>query len=111
MKTISYIVALMLSAAARAMALDQSNHNPADAPAIRLEVKSVFTANPYARSKEIKDENKIDRFGGMSSRPWSQIASRNSDGPSMLTEVQNQESGLPLFWIGARPSPFDTQDY
>ena len=111
MKTTSYIVAFALCAAARTMALDQPGQNPADAMAVRLEVKSVFTANPFAQTKEIKDENRIDRVGGMSSRPWSQIASRNSGGPSMLTDVQNQESELPLFWVGDRPHPWGVQDY
>ena len=111
MKTTSYIVAFTLCAAARTMALDQLDQNYTDNSAIRLEVKSAFTANPFAETKEIKDENRIDRLGGMSSQPWSQIASQNSGGPSMLTDVQNQESEFPLFWIGARPRPYDIQDY
>jgi hypothetical protein len=93
------------------MALDQPNQNSGDATAIRLEVKSVFTANPFAQAREIKDENRIDRLGGISSQPWSEIASRNSGGPSMLTDVQNQESELPLLWIGARPNPCGIPDY
>jgi hypothetical protein len=106
MKTTSYIVAFTLCAAAKAMALDQLEQNHGAVPAAKLEVHSVFTASPFAQAKEIKGEGKIDRVGGMSSQPWSQIAARNSGAPSTLTDMQNQECGLPLFSIGARPHPW-----
>ena len=109
MKTTSYILAFTLCAAAKAVALDQLDQSHGGTTLVKVEADrySVFAINPFAQTKEVKkDEGKIDRLGGMSSQPWSQIAARNSGAPSTLTEMQNQECGLPLFWVGAGPHPW-----
>src|ERR1700759_1837483 len=105
MKTTSYIVAFTLCAAAKAMALDQLDQKHTDAASTRVEMKSAVTVNPFVQTKQITDNNRIERIGGMSSQPWSQIAVRNS-GPDMLSDMQNQETEFPLLWIGAKPLPF-----
>jgi hypothetical protein len=63
-------------------------------------------ANPFApRLKTDQYKYNIDRIGGMSSRPWTQIAFSESGGSPVFKDPTTHESQLHLFWFGAEPNP------
>jgi hypothetical protein len=99
MKTRMIITAFTIGAAIQVMASDPS------ASTLKPELNQKMTvqfANPFAPTKTASSD-KIERYGGMSSQPWSQIAAHHEDESSMYAGTFTPEPRLHLFWIGAEP--------
>jgi len=58
--------------------------------------------NPFLPAKAVNSD-RIERYGQMSSQPWSQIVSHNDEEGSMYTDAITHEPKIHLFWIGAEP--------
>jgi hypothetical protein len=100
MKTkIIIIIAVALCAAARAAVVNQSTNAPAHA---NIKTKMLHLANPFTPAKA-EDKSKIERYGGMSSRPWTQIVGWHPGEPAAFTDGKTHVAELPLLWIGAKP--------
>jgi len=55
---------------------------------------------PFLEPK-VKATDRIERYGGISSRPWAQTVGWPSASP--FVDEKNHEAHFNLFWIGARP--------
>jgi len=97
--TMNIIAALTIGAAGQGMAADPS------ASTLKPELNQKTTAqfaNPLARVKTVNSD-KIERYGRMSSQPWSQIAAHHEDEGSMYAGTFTPEPKFHLFWIGREP--------
>ena len=94
-------MAFALCAATQAVAVDQSNDAFASA---NIQKKTLHVVNPFAETKA-GDKDKIERFGEMSSQPWTQTVGWHPGEPSAFMDAKIHEPKLQLFWIGAEPQP------
>jgi hypothetical protein len=100
MKTTMIITAFAICAATQVMAADPSTS--ASKPEFTQKTTKAQFANPFAPTKAVNSD-RIERYGRMSSQPWSQIASHHEDEGSMYTDAITHEPKIRLFWIGAEP--------
>lgn len=104
MKTKSIILLSALCAAIPALALDSTTGSSV---LVQPPGKSLQVANPFAKTK-VSDSNRkteIDRVGGISSQPWSQIVGWHNGEPASLMDAKVHEPKLHLLWFGAEPNP------
>jgi len=100
MKMRTIIVTVVLGLAAQAVALDPTSGPSASA---KLPNAKLFQwAKPLAQT-QAPDKLKIERFGGMSSEPWTKIVGWHPGEPSAFMDLRGNESGWPLPWFGAEP--------
>jgi len=100
METRMIITAFAICAATQVMAADPSAST--SKPEFTQKKTTTQFANPFAPAKAAGSD-KIERYGQMSSQPWSQIASHHEDESSMYTDAITHEPKIHLFWIGAEP--------
>ncbi len=80
------------------------NIAPNNSPSAAAHVK-VPVANPFVLSRQPTPAQRarIERYGNMSSRSWTQIAGWHPNDPSAFMNAGTHEGGWPLFWVGAEP--------
>ena len=100
MNTKMIITALAICAATSLMAADPSAST--SKPEFTQKKTTTQFANPFAPTKATGSD-KIERYGRMSSQPWSQIAIHHEEEGSIYTDAITHEPKIHLFWIGAEP--------
>jgi hypothetical protein len=95
MKTYGTLLAIGLLAAFQAAAAPQPQ--PSQNPSAYNKVEKDF---PWLNSQSTSAEkNKIERYGNMSSQPWTEIVGWHP-GTSQFPDAENYESQLILFQTG-----------
>jgi hypothetical protein len=100
MKTTMIITAVAMGAAIQVMGADPSAST--SKPELTQKIPAAQFANPFAPTKASSSDT-IERYGRMSSQPWSQIAAHHEDEGSLYTDAINHEPKIHLFWLGVEP--------
>ena len=100
MKTSIIIMVLAVGGVLQGMAADTAILSKA----VNKQKMTVQFANRFT-FLEKASSSRIDRVGGVSSRPWTQIAFNEADGSPVFKDPITHKCQLHLFWIGAEPQP------
>lgn len=100
MKTTTMIITIAVGLAVQAMAAGSNNNTPSASTDIHKNTVQQ-RAYPFLEPK-VKHTDSIERFGGISSRPWAQTAAWT--GASNFVDEKNHEAHFNLFWLGATPN-------
>jgi hypothetical protein len=99
MKTYGTLLAIGMLAVLQVTAAPRPEDSSANMTAEgKIQVFTPLTAS--AQTPE--DKNKIERYGNMSSQPWTQIVGWHP-GTSQFPDAETHESKLTLIWIGHEP--------
>jgi len=99
-KAIFLTIAAGLVAQAVALAADSNNTPSASANVRQNKLQPIYQFTQPNTS----DMYRIDRYGGISSRPWTQTAGWASQTTQFAGDRENlYEPHFNLFWLGARP--------
>ena len=102
MKTKIIMLIAFAALAAPAGAADSSSSSSNSHTAVTKSQKLNWTdAYKLWKPQKVAATDKIDRVGGISSRPWAQIA-ENGNKP-LFYDQRVHEAHFSLFWIGAPP--------
>jgi hypothetical protein len=100
MKTYGTLLAIGLLAVFQAAAAQQSENSSTSEMTAERKIQVFTPLTPPPQTTE--DRNKIERYGNMSSQPWTQIAGRHS-GVLQSADGDMHEANLTLIWIGHEP--------
>jgi hypothetical protein len=104
MKKTTILMAIVAGVAMQAMAANTDNSPSASSntPKNTLQHRIYKT---YLQPKTSQTTDKIDRVGGISSRPWAQTAGYSAAGPSLFAGDRERfhDVQFSLFWVGAPP--------
>jgi hypothetical protein len=98
MKTTTMILMVAGALAMQAVAADPNNGPSAFT---KNQKESWTTAYKLWQPKKSAVSDKIDRVGGISSRPWAQIAGKPA--PALFYDQRVHEPHFNLFWLGTTP--------
>lgn len=98
MKTTTMILMVAGGLAMQAVAAEPNNN-----PSVFTKNQKITWATSYQfwQPKKSNVSYKIERVGGLSSRPWAQIAGRPA--PAAFFDQRVHEPHFNLFWVGATP--------
>jgi hypothetical protein len=99
MKTTTLIMAIVAGLAVQAMAAG-SNNSPSATTKKNVSPQKVY------QPLELKTmpTDKIERYGGISSRPWAQTVGWASTTTQFMADRESlHEPRFNLFWLGAKP--------
>src|SRR5882724_5967721 len=100
MKTYATLLAIGSLAVFQATAATQPENSPASEMTAEGKIQVFTPLTPQAQTKEAK--NKIERYGNMSSQPWTQTVGWHP-GASEFPDTDMHESKLNVIWTGHEP--------
>jgi hypothetical protein len=99
MKTYETLLAIALLAGFQANAAPQPENSPVANVTVE---RKIHLLNPVTQGT--KEKNKIERYGNISSQPWT-VAVGWQPGESAFLDGRPHETHLNLIWFGAAPQP------
>jgi hypothetical protein len=99
MKTYGTLLAIGMLAVFHAAAAPEPENTSTSGMTVERKIQVFTPLTPPPQTTE--DKNKIERYGNMSSQPWTQIAGRNSGVSQFDGDMHG--ANLNLIWIGHEP--------
>jgi hypothetical protein len=100
MKTYATLLAIGSLAVFQATAAPQARDSSTSDMTVERKIQVFTPLTPSVQTTE--DKNKIERYGNMSSQPWTEIVGWHP-GTTQFPDADTHESKLNLIWIGHEP--------